>query len=74
MVVDAVDFRGISGSIQLESVMQHLAVLGYIELLQCAALIYYYSALMKLAPVEAVMQSVVLHFFLDIVDHFTMHI
>ena len=46
--------------------MQHLAILAYIELLQRTTLIGYCSALMKLSPVEAVMQSVVLHLFLVI--------
>ena len=44
------------GSIQFKQIMQHLAFLDYIELLQRAALICYYSALMILAPVSDVMQ------------------
>ena len=70
----AVCFSENSSSIHLKTIMQRLAVLGYIKLLQRAALIYYYSVPLKLAPVEVVMHSVVLHLFLVIDDHFTMHI
>ena len=42
-------------SMQLELIMQRLAVLAYIELLQRAALSGYCNALMILVPVEAVM-------------------
>ena len=68
MVEDAI------GSIQLKSIMQCLAVLAYIELLQCTALIRYCSALLKVVPVEDVMQSVVLYLSLDTDHHLTMHI
>ena len=43
------------GSIQLKQIMQRLAVLGYIELMQRAALIRYCSALMILASVSDIM-------------------
>ena len=56
MVEDAVEFLEIFGSIQLKSVMQRLAVLVLIDLLQCTALIYYCSAPQKVIPVEDVMQ------------------
>ena len=73
MVVDVVDFREISGSIQLESIMQCLAVLDYIELLQHAASICYCITLLKLSLVEVVMQLVFLYLFLDTDHYFTMH-
>ena len=56
-------------SIQLKRIMQRLAVLAYIELLQRTALIRYCSALWKVVLVEDVMQSVVLYLFLDIDHH-----
>lgn len=58
VVEDAVGFSENSGSIQLKTVMQRLAVLGYIDLLQRDALICYCNVPLKLAPVEVVMQSV----------------
>ena len=47
---------------------------AFIDLLQHAALICYCSALLNLAPVGDIMQSVVLYLFLDIDHHLTMHI
>ena len=49
-------FVGDFGSIQLKLIMQHLAVLAFIDLLQRATLICYCSALLILAPVSDVMQ------------------
>ena len=59
--LDAVWFGDDFGSIQLKSIMQRLAVLGYIDLMQRAALIRYCSAFKKVLPVEVVKQSMVLH-------------
>lgn len=56
MVEDAVNFLEFSDSMQSITVMQRLAVLGYIEVLQRAALIRYCSAPLKVIPVEDVMQ------------------
>ena len=56
LVEDAVKFLEFSGSIQLETVMQRLAVFTYIGLLQRAAIICYCSAPQEVIPVEDVMQ------------------
>ena len=53
--LDAVWFGDDFGSIQLKSIMQRLAVLGYIELMQRVALCYC-SVLMILASVSDIMQ------------------
>ena len=54
--LDAVWFGDDFGSIQLKSIMQRLAVLGYIELMQRAALSGYCSALKNFPPVSDVLQ------------------
>ena len=54
--------------------MQCLVVLAYIDLLQRVALISYFSIPLMLVPIEVVIQSVVLHLFLVIDDHFSAHI
>ena len=61
------------GSMQLKSIMQRLAVLGYIELMQRAALIHYCSALMILASVSDIMQRSLVHLSLGCVHCFIMH-
>ena len=55
VLLDAVWFGNDFGSIYLKQIMQRLAVLGYVDLLQRAALICYCSALSILAPVNDVM-------------------
>ena len=62
-ILEAFGCSGNSGSIQLETVMQRLAVLTHIELLQRAALIGYFSTPMKLLPVDCVNQSEVHYLF-----------
>ena len=73
VLLDAVGFGNDFGSIQLKPIMQRLAVLDYIELMQRAALICYCSALMILASVSDVMQCSLVHLFLGCAYYLTMH-
>ena len=62
------------GSIQLKQIMQRLAVLDYIELMQRAALTGYCSALLNLAPVSDVLQCSPVHLILGLAYYLIMHI
>ena len=62
------------GSMLLKRILQCLAVLTFIELMQRTAIIRYCSALKELPPIEVVKQSIVLHLFWNIDPHPTMHI
>ena len=73
VLLDTVGFGNDFGSIQLKSIMQCLEVLGYIDLMQRAALIRYCSALMIVASVSEVMQCSLVHLFLGCAYYLTMH-
>ena len=73
MILEAFVCSGNFGSIQLETVMQHLIVLAYIDLMQHAALIDYWSTPIKLLPIDGVNQSVVHYLFSNLDPCFTMH-
>ena len=62
------------GSIYLEQIMQRLAILAFIDLLQRAALTGYCSALLNLAPVIDVMQCSLVYLSLGFAYYLTMHI
>ena len=74
VLLDAVGFGSDFGSIQLKPIMQHLAVQGYIELLQRTAFIRYCSALLILAPVGDIMHWASVYLFLGCDHYLTMHI
>ena len=74
MIMEAFVCSGNFGSIQLETVMQRLVVLAYINLMQCAALFGYCSAHPKVLPIDGVNQLVVHFLFWDLDPCFKMHI